>query len=139
MFGDKVDELIVDYVKSPDEFFAVLRRVMHTAGQQIQRSFDSLSQDQSVPKTVLALTSAMIDEKITSSDQLTKEALSVGQIIVSQTSKPSKRRAKLKKTTRRSHCKNQETLLLRYVGLKIFYNTRSRKVIDDLYHAGQIV
>ena len=49
---------------------------------------------------------------------------------------PSKRRAKLKKPTRRRHRKNQETPLLQYVGLKIFYTTRSRKLIDDLYHVG---
>ena len=31
--------------------------------------------------------------------------------------------------------KNQETPLLQYVGLKVFYTTRSGKLIDGLYHA----
>ena len=143
LFGDKVDQLIVGYVKSPDEFYAALRKVVHPIRSEIIQqdnkftsSFDSLSQVQSVPKTVLALPSALIDGEMTSSDQPSQEALPVVQIIVSQTSMPSKRRAKLKKPTRRRHGKNQETPLLQYVGLKIFYTTRSRKLIDDLYHVG---
>ena len=143
LFGDKVDQLIVDYVKSPDEFYAALRKVVHPIRSEIIQqdnkftgSFDCLSQVQSVPKTVLALTSALIDGEMTSSDQHSQEALSVAQIIVSQMSMPSKRRAKLKKPTRRIHRKNQETPLLQYVGLKIFYTTQSRKLIDDLYHVG---
>ena len=133
LFGDKVDELIVDYVKSPDEFYAALRKVAHPIrleiiqqGNKFTGSFDSLSQVQSVPKTVLALASALIDGEMTSSDHPSQEALS-------QTSRSSKRRAKL---TRRKPRKNQETPLLQYVGLKIFYTTRSRKLIDDLYHVG---
>ena len=30
----------------------------------------------------------------------------------------------------------QETPLLEYVGLKIFYTSRSRQLIDDMYHVG---
>ena len=114
LFGEKVDELIVDYVKSPDEFYAALRKVVHPIRLEIIQqdnkftgSFDSLSQVQSVPKTVLALASALIDGEMTSSDQPSQEALSVAQIIVLQTNKPSKRRAKLKKPTRRRYRKNQ--------------------------------
>ena len=73
---------------------------------------------------------------MTSSDHPSQEALSVAQIIGSQTSKLSKRRAKLKKPTRRRHRKNHEIPLLQYVGLKLFYTTRSRKLIDDIYHEG---
>ena len=62
-------------------------------------SFDSKSHVQSVPKTVLVLAKALIDGEMISSDQPSQEALSVTQIIVSQTSKPSKQRAKLKKQT----------------------------------------
>ena len=51
---------------------------------KITDSFNSLSQVQSVPKTALALASALIDGKIISSDQRSQEALSVVQIIVSQ-------------------------------------------------------
>ena len=32
LFGDKVDELIVDFAKSPDEFFAALRKFVHPIG-----------------------------------------------------------------------------------------------------------
>ena len=98
--------------------------------------FDSMSQVQSIPKTALALASALTDGEMTSSDHPSQEALSVAQIIGSQTSKLSKRRAKLKKPTRRRHRKNQEIPLLQYVGLKLFYTTRSRKLIDDIYHEG---
>lgn len=140
MFGSKVDELTVDYVKNPDDFHAALRKVVHAIRSDILQqdnkftgSFDSLSQVESVPKTVLALKSALIDGEMTSSDQQSQEALSVAQIIASQTRKPSKRKAKLKKLTRR-HSKNQETPFLHYVGPKVFYTTRSSKLIDDLYH-----
>ena len=108
LFEDKVDELIVDYVKSPDEFYAALRKVVHPIRLEIIQqdnkftgSFDSLSQVQSFPKTGLALASALIDgEILLVINPPSQEALSVVQIIVSQTSKPSKRRAKLKKPTR---------------------------------------
>ena len=93
-----------------------------------------MSQVQSVPKNFLAMASALVDEEVTSSDQPNQEALSVAQIILSQTSKRSKWRDKLKKPTRQRHPKNQNTSLLLYVGLKIFYTTRFRKLIDDLYH-----
>ena len=143
LFGDKVDEFIVDYITSLDEFYAALRKVVHPSRLEIIQedskftgSFDSMSQVQSVPKTALALASALIDGEMTSSDQTSQEALSVAQIIGSQTSKLSKRRAKLKKPTRRRHRKNQEIPLLQYVGLKLFYTTRSRKLIDDIYHEG---
>ena len=97
LFEDKVDQLIVDFAKSPNEFFAALRKVVHPIGWEIIQqdnkftgSFDSLCQVQSVLKTVLAVESALIDGGMTSSDQTSKEALSVAQAIVSQTSKPSK-------------------------------------------------
>ena len=143
LFGDNIDELIVDYVKSPDEFYAALRKVVHPMRLEIIQqdskftgSFHSLNQVQSVPKTVLALASALIEGEITSSDQPSQEVLSVAQISVSQTSKSSKRRAKLKKPTRERHRKNQETPLLQYAGLKIFYTSRSHKLIYALYHVG---
>ena len=97
LFGDKVDELIEDYVKNPDEFFAALWKVMHPIWLEIIQqdnkftgSFDGKSHVQSVPKTVLVLAKALIDGEMISSDQPSQEALSVAQIIVSQTSKPSK-------------------------------------------------
>ena len=98
-------------------------------------SFNSLSQVQAVPKTVLALTSALIDDEMTSCNQPSQEALSVAQIIVSQMRRPSKRKAVVKKPTRRRHNQHQETPLLQYVGLKVFYSVRSRN-IEDLYHVG---
>ena len=143
LFGDKVDELIEDYVQRPDEFFPALWKVMRPIWLEIIKqdnkftgSFDSKSHVQSVPKTVLVLAKALIDGEMISSDQPSQEALSVTQIIVSQTSKPSKQRAKLKKQTWQGHRKNQETPLLQYVGLKIFYTTQSYKLIDDLYPVG---
>ena len=97
-------------------------------------SFSNSCQVQSIPKTVLALTSALIDGEMTSSNQPSQEALSVARIIVSQMRRPSKRKARLKKPTRRRHNLKQETPLLQYIGLKIFYTSRSRQLIEDLYH-----
>ena len=53
-------------------------------------SFSNLCQVQSVLKTVLALTSSLIDSEMASSNQPSQEALSVAQIIVSQMRRPSK-------------------------------------------------
>ena len=51
LFGDKVDEFIVDYVTSLDEFYAALRKVVHPSRLEIIQedskftgSFDSMSQ-----------------------------------------------------------------------------------------------
>ena len=52
--------------------------------------FSNLCQVQSVLKTVLALTSSLIDSEMASSNQPSQEALSVAQIIVSQMRRPSK-------------------------------------------------
>ena len=143
LFDEKVHELIVEYVKNPDEFYAALRKVVQPIRADIMKqenkftgTFNSSSQVQAVPKTVLALTSALIDDEMTSSNQPSQEALSVAQIIVSQMRRPSKRKAVVKKPTRRRHNLHQETPLLQYVGLKIFYSVRSRQLIEDFYYIG---
>ena len=95
--------------------------------------FSNSSQVQSVPKTVLALTSALIDGEIISSNQPSQKALSVAQIIVSQMKRPSKRKARLKKPTwNQRYNLKQETPLLQYTGIKIFYTSRSQQLIEDL-------
>ena len=119
LFDDKVQELIVNYVQSPDEFYASLQKVVHPIRSDIMQqeneftgSFSNSCHVQSIPKIVLALTSALIDGEITSSNQASQEALSVAQIIVSQIRRPSKRKARLKKPTRKRHNLKQETPLL---------------------------
>ena len=106
LFDDKVQELTINYVQSPDEFYAALRKVVHPIRSDIIKqenkftsSLSNSCQVQSIPKTVLALTSALIDGEMTSSNQLSQETLSVAQIIVSQMRRPSKRKARLKKPT----------------------------------------
>ena len=71
LFGDKVDELIVDYVKSPHEIYAAPGKSVHSIRLEIIQqhnkftvSFDTMSQVQSVPKTVLAVASALIDREL---------------------------------------------------------------------------
>ena len=49
---------------------------------------------------------------------------------------PIKRNTKSKKPSQRRHNIKQETPLLQYVGLKIFYTSRSRQLIEDMYHVG---
>ena len=143
LFDDKVQERIVNYVQSPDEFYVALQKVVHPIRSDIMKqenkftgSFSNSCQVQSVPKTVLALTSALIDGEMTSSNQPSQDALSVAQIIVSQMRKPSKRKARLKKPTRRRHSLKRETPLLQYIGLKILYTSRSCQLMEDLYHVG---
>ena len=105
LFDDQVHELITEYVQCPDDFYAALRKVVHPILSDIRKqenkftgSFSNSCQVQSVPKTLLALTSALIDGEMTSCDQPSQESLSVSQMIVSHTRKPTKRKAKLKNT-----------------------------------------
>ena len=143
LFDDKVQKLIVNYVQSSDVFYVVLQKVVHRIRSDIIKqenkfngSFSNSSQVQSVPKTILALTSALIDGEMTSSNHPSQEALSVAQIIISQMRRPSKQKARLKKPTRRWHNLKQETALLQYIGFKIFYTSRSCQLIKDLFHVG---
>ena len=107
LFDDKVQKLIVNYVQSSDVFYVVLQKVVHPIRLDIKQenkfngSFSNSCQVQSVTKTILALTSALIDGEMTSSNHPSQEALSVAQIIVSQMRRPSKQKARLKKPTRR--------------------------------------
>ena len=96
LFDDKVQELIVNHVQSPGEFYAALRKVVHPIRWDIMKqenkftgSFSNSCPVQSVPKAVLALTSAFIDGEMTYSNQ-PSQGLSVAQIIVSQRRRPSK-------------------------------------------------
>ena len=108
LFDDKVQKLIVNYVQSSDVFYVVLQKVVHPIRLDIIKqenkfngSFSNSCQVQSVTKTILALTSALIDGEMTSSNHPSQEALSVAQIIISQMRRPSKQKARLKKPTRR--------------------------------------
>ena len=81
-FYDKVEQLIVNYVQSPDEFYASLQKVVHpiwldimTQENKFTGSFSNSYQIQSVLKTVLALASESIDGEMTSSNQPSQEAL----------------------------------------------------------------
>ena len=96
-------------------YIEVVHPVRSDIMKQVNRfsvSFDNSCQIQSVPKTLLALTSALVDGEMTSSNPPSQEALSIVQIIVSHARRPSKRKAKLRKPTRRRHISNQETSLL---------------------------
>ena len=112
LFDEKVQELITEYAQSPDNFYAALRKVVQPIRSDILKqeneftgSFSNSCQAQSVPKTLLALTSALIDGEMSSCNQPSQESLSVSQIIVSHTRRPTKRKAKLKKPSRRRHNK----------------------------------
>lgn len=82
LFDKKVQELIINYVKTPEEFYSALRQVVHPIRSDIMKqenkftgSFSTSCQIDSVPKTVLALTSALIDGEMTSCNQPSQEAL----------------------------------------------------------------
>ena len=125
LFDETVQDLIDEYVQTPDDFYSALRKVVHPIRSDILKqdnkftgSFSNSCQVNSVPKTLLALTSALIDGEMTSNSQPSQEALSVAQIVVSHTRRPVKRKAKVKKPSRRRHNQKQETPLVQYVGLK---------------------
>ena len=116
LFDEKVQELIAEYVYSPDDFYAALRKVIQPIRSDILNqeneftgSFSNSCQAKSVPKTLLALTSALNDGEMASGNQPSQESLSVSQLIVSHARRPTKRKAKFKKPSRRRHNKKQTT------------------------------
>ena len=82
-FYDKVQQLIVNYVQSPNQFYATLQKVVHPISLDIMTqentftgSFSHSCQIQSILKTVLALAGELIDVEMTSSNHPSQEALS---------------------------------------------------------------
>ena len=145
LFDKQVQELVSDYVTCPDDFFASLRKVVHPIRIDINDQtntfvgyFDGSSQVNSVPRTLLLLTSALIDGSTSNVSGCSQEALTVAQLILSHARSPAKKSRKKQetKTVVRRHNKSQETPVMQYVGLKIYSLTRSRKLIDDLFRPG---
>ena len=104
MFFDTVSSLIDDYVDSPDGFFSSLRKVVTPIRSEIQKKknqfsgkFDSSCQINSVPRTLLFLTKALIDGNGGYEDEFSQETLTAAQIIISHVRKePQKRSHRIK-------------------------------------------
>ena len=132
--SEKVEELMTSHVQCPDTYLASLQKVVHpirTAISQQENSFDGKydgsSQISSVPKLLLLLIMLLIDG--CTSMKPSQQALSVAQLITYH--------AKInRKGDKQRHKKSQETPLMIYTGLKVFFVTRSRKLIDCLFQIG---
>ena len=125
---------MTSHVQCPDTYLASLQKVVHpirTAISQQENSFDGKydgsSQISSVPKLLLLLIMLLIDG--CTSMKPSQQALSVAQLITYH--------AKInRKGDKQRHKKSQETPLMIYTGLKVFFVTRSRKLIDCLFQIG---
>ena len=97
LFLDTVSSLIDDCVDSPDEFFSSLRKVVTPIRSEILKKknqfsgkFDSLCQINSVPRTLLPLTKALLDGNGGYEDVFSQESLTAAQIIISHVRKEPK-------------------------------------------------
>ena len=91
MFNQQVDNLIRDYVKTPDKFCASLRKVLNPIRIAIfekkdnfDGQFEPLCQSESVPKS-FAIESSLIDGTY-DSNGYSKEAVTATQLITSHAS-----------------------------------------------------
>ena len=97
LFSDKRNELVADYVEAPDDFFASLRTVTSTIRQEMLKQdnkfdghFNQSSQIDSVPRTLLFLTSALINGNSSSDEGFDQASLTCSQLIVSHARKSEK-------------------------------------------------
>ena len=135
MQSQKVEELVSSHVKCPDTYLASLQAVAHPIRMAIDKlenqfigQFDSSSQIKSVPKLLLLLIMLLIDGS--TSTKPSQAVLSVAQMITYHA------RTNRKIHKNQKHRKQQETPLMIYTGLKIFFLTRSRQLIDGFFKAG---
>ena len=88
-FKRKVKELIGEHVKCPDDFFfslrsalCLVRKEMADQCNEFDGSFNNSSQFTSIPKSLLYLTSTLIDGFSPTDNNFTQETLSVAKIIM---------------------------------------------------------
>ena len=133
--SQKVEELVSSHVKCPDTYLASLQAIAHPIrvaidklGNSFTGNFDSSCQIQSVPKLLLLLIMLLIDG--CTSKKPSQEALSVAQMITYH--------ARINRKSRKNqrHRKCQETPLMIYTGLNIFFLSRSRQLIDGFFKIG---
>ena len=136
--SQKVDELVSSHVQCPDTYLASLQTIVHPIRVEIGKlensfagNFDSSSQISSVPKILLLLIMLLIDG--CTSKKPSQEALTISQMITYH--------AKIKRKSYKNprHRKFQETPVMIYTGLKIYFLTRSKTLIDSLSKIGQSI
>ena len=119
VFDDQVRRLVNEYVETPDEFYASLRKIVSPIRKEIfdiknkfDGHFDPKCQLNSVPKRLLLMISALIDgSSETSGCNFSQETLTTAQLIMSHTRKFEKKHMP-EKLIRRRHSKNQETPIM---------------------------
>ena len=101
LFDEKVNELVSDYASCPDDFSASLRKVVHPIRTDMNDkinesvgSLDGLCQVNSVRRTLLLLTSALVDGNNSNINGYSQEALTVAQLIMSHAKSQNKRSRK---------------------------------------------
>ena len=147
IFDDQVRRLVNEYVETPDEFYASLRKIVSPIRKEIfdmknkfDGHFDPKCQLNSVPKRLLLMISALIDgSSETNGCNFSQETLTTAQLIMSHTRKFEKKHMP-EKLIRRRHSKNQETPIMLHNSLKIYATTdRSRNLIDHFFRLGLCV
>ena len=142
LFQHKVNELVSNYIKCPDDFFMFIRTVAAPIRNEMAKhdnkftgTFENFSQLGSVPISLLYLISTLIDGSSPTDNNFSQVTLSVAQIIMWNYRMPNKK-ANHAQLVKRRHMKKQETPMMIYIGLKIYSTSRSRNLIEMLYQLG---
>ena len=126
VFKKIVKELVADYVKSPDFFFAVrrvvspLRKEYGKLSNKFSGSFSNFTQFSSVPLPLLHLISMLINGFCPTDNNFTQESLSIAQIIMWNFRKSGNEKINGQLVKRCYHEKTRETPMMIYIGLKIY-------------------
>ena len=142
MFDQQVDLLIRDYVETPDEFCASLRKLVNPIRKAIfninnnfDGHFDPGCQFNLVPEHLFLLVSSLIDGTY-DTNEFSQEAMTVAQLITSHASRSRAKRVADKLVACR-HSKDRETPIMLYISLKLYTGTdRSRNLLDYFFHLG---
>ena len=128
--SNDLEEETLDYAKG-----SKITRNNIFEGQTFQFSgnFPPGCQNDSVPSSLLCLVSMLLNgPNITDQDtEVSQACLTIAQLIVFNAKKSA---SSVNKKSRHSH--EREPLLPIYIGLNVHAQTRSRKLVDNLYHMG---
>ena len=147
MFHQQVDNLLRDYVETPDALCASLQKVVNLIWKAIfekKNNFDGhfkpLCRCEPVLKSLLHLISSLIDG--TDSNEYNQEVVIVVQLVTSHASRshwkyvPDFLFEVPDKLVPLIHSKNQETPIMFYNFLKIYMTNWSRNLLDHFLHLG---
>ena len=114
----------------------IIRRVMFNKRREFNGSFHAQCQEQSVPISLLALVTMVLNgpniKSQTSSSSVPQPALTLSQLLLYNSTKRYKENA----TDNVRHSQQRETPLPIYLGVMLHTKTRKLELVDTLFHLG---